>query len=121
MNFVNGSASNDTLTISGQSGGTFDLGDGTDTVTFNTNVFNTTVIDAENIVGSSNFDQITIGTNTAGNTTITAGGGADWVTASVGDDNFRFTSISDLAASAGDTVYNFDASIERSPSPESPL
>ncbi|MBR1282877.1 hypothetical protein JQ597_12585 [Bradyrhizobium sp. AUGA SZCCT0177] len=108
VNFVNGSASNDTLTITGAVGGTIDLGGGTDTVTFNTNIFSMTVLNAENINGSSTFDEIIIG-NTSGNTTITAGGGADWVTASAGDDNVRFTSTADSAAGAGDTVYNFDA------------
>ncbi|MBR1300813.1 M10 family metallopeptidase C-terminal domain-containing protein [Bradyrhizobium sp. AUGA SZCCT0042] len=108
VNVVNGSASTDTLTISGQAGGTFDLGDGTDTVTFNTNVFNTTVLNTENINGSSTFDEIIIG-NTRATRRSPRAGGADWVTASAGDDNVRFTSTTDSAAGAGDTVYYFDA------------
>ena len=109
VNLVNGSASDDTLTLSGNPANTIDLGDGNDTVNFNSNVFDITVINAENINASANFDRITIG-NTSGNTTITAGAGADEIFASAGHDNFRFVSIADSAAGAADTIHGFDAS-----------
>ena len=92
----------------GNPANTIDLGGGNDTVNFNANVFDITVTNVENINGSANFDRITIG-NTSGNTTITAGAGADEVTASAGHDNFRFTSVADSAAGAADTIHNFDA------------
>jgi hypothetical protein len=110
VNLLNGSASDDTLTLQGGPANVIDMGGGNDTVNFNTNVFDITVTNAENINGSANFDRITIGTNTAGNTTtITAGAGADEIFASAGHDNFRFASIGDSAAGAADTIHNFDA------------
>jgi Ca2+-binding RTX toxin-like protein len=109
VNLINGSASNDTLTLQANPANTIDLGDGNDTVTFNSNVFDITVANVENINGSANFDRITISNTALGSTTITAGAGADEVTASAGHDNFRFTSIADSAAGAADTIHNFDA------------
>ncbi|MBR1143698.1 tandem-95 repeat protein [Bradyrhizobium sp. AUGA SZCCT0431] len=108
VNFLNGSASDDTLTAGGNPGNTIDLGAGTDTLNLTGGV-NITVANTETINASSNFDVITISNTAAGSTTITAGTGADLVTASAGHDNFRFTSIADSAAGSADTVYNFDA------------
>ncbi|MBR1212046.1 VCBS domain-containing protein [Bradyrhizobium sp. JYMT SZCCT0180] len=109
VNLLSGSSSNDTLTLQGSPANVIDMGDGNDTVNFNMNVFGVTVANTENIDGSSNFDSITISNTASGNTTITAGTGADEVTASAGHDNFRFASIGDSAAGAADTIHNFDA------------
>ncbi|WP_276017372.1 VCBS domain-containing protein [Bradyrhizobium sp. C-145] len=108
VNLLNGSSSNDTLTLNGSPANVIDLGDGNDSLTFNANVYDITVSNVENINAGANFDRITIG-NTSGNTTITAGAGADEIFASAGHDSFRFVSIADSAAGAADTIHNFDA------------
>ncbi|MEZ2144669.1 VCBS domain-containing protein [Bradyrhizobium sp. DN5] len=108
VNLLNGSSSNDTLTLNGSPANVIDLGDGNDSLTFNANVYDITVSNVENINAGANFDRITIG-NTSGNTTITAGAGADEIFASAGHDSFRFASIADSAAGAADTIHNFDA------------
>ncbi|RZN13007.1 hypothetical protein CWO91_01215, partial [Bradyrhizobium genosp. SA-3] len=108
VNLLNGSSSNDTLTLNGSPANVIDLGDGTDTLNFNANVYDVTVSNVENINAGANFDRITIG-STSGNTTITAGAGADEIFASAGHDSFRFASIADSAAGAADTIHNFDA------------
>jgi Ca2+-binding RTX toxin-like protein len=108
VNLLNGSSSDDTLTLNGSPANVIDLGDGNDTLNLNANVYDITVANAENINASANFDRITIG-NTSGNTTITAGAGADEIFASAGHDNFRFVSTADSAAGAADTIHNFDA------------
>jgi hypothetical protein len=109
VNFLNGSGTNDSVTINGTAAQTIDLGDGADTVNFTTNVFGVTVANTEIINASANFDSITISNTALGSTTITAGAGSDDITASLGHDNFRFTSIADSAAGAADTIHNFDA------------
>ncbi|PSO16455.1 hypothetical protein C7G42_23290 [Bradyrhizobium sp. MOS003] len=108
VNLLNGSSSDDVLTLQGSPANVIDLGDGNDTLNINMNVFDITVKNVETINGSANFDRITIG-NTAGNTTITAGTGADEIYASAGHDNFCFLSTADSAAGAADTIHNFDA------------
>ncbi|WP_298241353.1 VCBS domain-containing protein [uncultured Bradyrhizobium sp.] len=108
VNLLNGSSSDDVLTLQGSPANVIDLGDGNDTLNINMNVFDITVTNVETVNGSANFDRITIG-NTAGNTTITAGTGADEIYASAGHDNFRFVSTADSAAGAADTIHNFDA------------
>ena len=109
VNLVNGSSSDDTLTFLGSAAPVIDLGDGADTVTFGTSAFNVTVANTENINASSNFDIITIDNAVTESTTITAGAGADVITASAGQDNFRFASTADSAAGGTDTIHNFDA------------
>jgi hypothetical protein len=108
VNQLNGSSGDDTLTLNGSPANVIDLGDGNDTLNFNANVYDITVTNVENINLAANFDRITIG-NTSGNTTITAGAGADEIYASAGHDNFRYVSIADSAQSGGDTIHNFDA------------
>jgi len=56
-------------------------------------------------------DQITILGNASGVTTVTAGGGADIITASADADHFRFAVIGDSVAVTGqnDTINGFDA------------
>jgi VCBS repeat-containing protein len=108
VNLLNGSSSDDTLTLQGSPANVVDLGDGNDTLNFNANVYGVTVTNVETINAAANFDLITIG-NSSGNTTITAGAGADEIFASAGQDNFRFVSTADSAAGAADTIHNFDA------------
>ncbi len=108
VNLLNGTSSDDVLTLQGSPANVIDLGDGNDTLNINMNVFDITVTNVETINGSANFDRIAIG-NTSGNTTITAGTGADEIFASGGHDNFRFVSTADSAAGAADTIHNFDA------------
>ncbi|MCA1476157.1 tandem-95 repeat protein [Bradyrhizobium sp. NBAIM08] len=109
VNQVNGSSSDDTVTFLGNPAAAVDLGDGTDTVNFGTNVLGMTVSNTEYINLSANFDNVTINNASTGNTTITAGTGADEITASAGEDNFRFVSTVDSAAGQADTIHNFDA------------
>ncbi|TQF32037.1 VCBS domain-containing protein [Bradyrhizobium sp. UNPA324] len=108
VNLLNGSSSDDTLTLQGSPANVIDLGDGNDTLNFNANVYGVTVTNVETINAAANFDLITIG-NSSGNTTITAGAGADEIFASAGHDNFRFVGTADSAAGAADTIHNFDA------------
>jgi len=111
---VNGMSSDDTLTIQGNTDGTIDLGDGNDTLNLNGGSFGLTVANVENINGSANFDTITIGNAVTGSATVTAGVGADAITASAGQDNFRFTSVADSTINGqADTVVNFDASQDK--------
>lgn len=108
VNLLNGSSSDDVLTLQGSPANVIDLGAGDDTLNFNANVYDVTVTNVETVNAAANFDRITIG-NTSGNTTITAGAGADEIFASAGHDNFRFVSTADSAAGAADTIHNFDA------------
>ncbi|MHC4050467.1 VCBS domain-containing protein [Bradyrhizobium sp. 25ACV] len=108
VNLLNGSSSDDILTLQGSPANVIDLGDGNDTLNFNANVYDITVTNVETVNAAANFDRITIG-NASGNTTITAGAGADEIFASAGHDNFRFVSTADSAAGAADTIHNFDA------------
>ncbi|MCJ9700535.1 beta strand repeat-containing protein, partial [Bradyrhizobium sp. SHOUNA76] len=108
VNLLNGSSSDDVLTLQGSPANAIDLGDGNDTLNFNANVYDVTVTNVETVNAAANFDRITIG-NTSGDTTITAGAGADEIFASAGHDNFRFVGIADSAAGAADTIHNFDA------------
>ncbi|QOZ75397.1 hypothetical protein XH83_08055 [Bradyrhizobium sp. CCBAU 53351] len=108
VNLLNGSSSDDVLTLQGSPANVIDLGDGNDTLNFNSNVYDITVTNVETVNAAANFDRITIG-NTSGNTTVTAGAGADEIYASAGHDNFRFVSTADSAAGAADTIHNFDA------------
>ncbi|UPJ60288.1 M10 family metallopeptidase C-terminal domain-containing protein [Bradyrhizobium sp. 192] len=107
VNLLNGSSSDDILTLQGSPANVINLGDGNDTLNFNANVYDITVTNVETVNAAANFDRITIG-NTSGNMTITAGAGADEIFASTGD-NFRFVSTADSAAGAADTIRNFDA------------
>ncbi|MGY3038072.1 VCBS repeat-containing protein [Bradyrhizobium sp. USDA 4354] len=108
VNLLNGSSSDDILTLQGSPANVIDLGDGNDTLNFNANVYDITVTNVETVNAAANFDRITIG-NTSGNTTITAGASADEIFASAGQDNFRFVSVADSAQGAADTIHNFDA------------
>jgi hypothetical protein len=119
---VNGTDFNDTLTLTnGIFPGTgnsavIDLGDGNDTLNFtgNTNVFDVTVNNVENINGSSASETIILGAST-GTTTIAGGVGGDFITASAGVDHFRFNSVADSTESvfAVDNITNFDAAQDR--------
>jgi hypothetical protein len=112
---VNGSAADQHLNIFNQQlGTTFDLGDGTDDsvqLAFagpGTNGI--TIKNVETVIGSSLNDAITIA-NTTGTTTVTGGFQADFMTASAGIDNFRFTTVGDSPSGPGrDQVTGFDAS-----------
>jgi Ca2+-binding RTX toxin-like protein len=102
-----------------QGGSTFDLGAGTDALHLFNNGVNVNVVTVRNVESVTAFgfdsDQITIAGNTGGTTTVTAGGGADFITASADSDHFRFTVTGDSlydvpAGGLRDTVTGFDAS-----------
>ena len=113
LSFINGSATGDVLTMQGSNGNTIDLDDGTDTLNFTQSAINVTVANVENVNLSANFDTLIIGGNSTGITTVTAGVGADAITGSAGQDNFRFTSVGDSTINgARDTITSFDASID---------
>src|ERR1035437_3302945 len=114
INTVNGSSSDDVLTVSQPSfTTTFDMGAGNDTVNFAGQAFGATVVNAETVNGSAGSDFITIG-NTTGTTTVTGGLGADTLVASAAADNFRFTSAAESQTGNGDTVVNFNAASDTS-------
>ena len=72
-----------------------------------------TVVNVENVNGSTGNDAITIG-NTSGTATVTGGLGTDFITASAGDDVFRYTAPpTRVRRFARDTVNNFDAAHDR--------
>jgi hypothetical protein len=96
-----------------QNGTTFDFGAGSDDSLslFGASGFfnNLTVKNIETVTGSSFGDTIAIA-NTSGTTTVTGGWGTDVMTASGGDDHFRFTSFTDsMTGIARDTINSFDA------------
>jgi len=99
-----------------QDGSTFDLGGGTDTLfLFNDGTGNVVTVRNVETVDAVGFDsdQITIAGNTD-ITTVTAAGGADFITASADTDHFRFRMIGDSPDIAGDrdTVTGFDAAAD---------
>jgi hypothetical protein len=109
--FINGTASQDSLTFSNTANGQFvDLGaGGNDTLVLTSTSLNfITVANIENVVGSAGVDDIVIA-NTAGPTTVTGGLGVDHITASAGQDNFRFTSVADSTSGAADNITNVNA------------
>ena len=119
---VNGHAgtTNDNLNVLNQvAGTTFDFGDGSADelhVAGSTGVNVFTVNNIENVFGAlSTGDQIHIGGNSGGTTTVTAGSGPDQIWASSDADHFRFITTGDSSfdlPSAGqrDQVFDFDAS-----------
>jgi Ca2+-binding RTX toxin-like protein len=111
VSLLSGTASDDTVILSGQPAQTVDLGAGDDTLDMGASYLGMfgAVSNTETIVGASASDNITIVNAVDGHTTITAGFGIDNITASAGHDNFRFTSTSDSGLSGGDTITNFDA------------
>jgi Ca2+-binding RTX toxin-like protein len=111
---VNGTGSGDTLTMTGNVGATtFNLGGGLDTLNFTNSVFGMTVVDIEFVNASAGSDSITIG-NTSGSTTITGGLGMDFLTASAGQDNFRYTSVADSPTGGNrDSIMNFNAASDK--------
>ena len=109
---VNGTASDDTLTVTKSSfNTTFDLGGGNDVINFGAQANAVTVSGVETVNGSAGADAITLGTN-PGAITVTGGLGADTLVASVGADNFRFTSAARRAVGNEDQIVNFDASTD---------
>ena len=73
-------------------------------------ISNLTVVNAETINGSVNFDTFVI-SNTGTATTTTGGLGSDFITAGAGADTFRFTSVADSTINgASDQITGFDAS-----------
>jgi Ca2+-binding RTX toxin-like protein len=118
---VNGHAGtiNDNLNVLNQVAGTaFDFGAGNADelhVAGSTGINVFTVNNIENVFGAlSTGDQIHIGGNSGGITTVTAGGGPDQIWASADADHFRFTATGDSSfdlASAGqrDQITGFDA------------
>jgi Ca2+-binding RTX toxin-like protein len=68
------------------------------------------VTNVETVFGSSNNDTIVIANTAGATTTVTGGLGADTITASAGQDNFRFASVADSpSGGASDVINNFDA------------
>jgi hypothetical protein len=114
-----GGAVNDSLNVLNQvAGTTFDFGAGTAdqlSVAGSTGVNVFTVNNIENVFGAlSTGDQIHIGGNSGGTTTVTAGVGPDQIWASADADHFRFTMTGDSAfdvpfAGQRDQIHDFDA------------
>ena len=119
---VNGHAgtTNDNLNVLNQvAGTTFDFGDGGADelhVAGSTGVNVFTVNNIENVFGAlSTGDQIHIGGNSGGTTTVTAGSGPDQIWASSDADHVRFITTGDSSfdlpfAGQRDQVFDFDAS-----------
>lgn len=118
---VNGHAGNvdETVSLLNVQGGTnFDLGQGNDTLNlYNDGTF-VNVVTVKNVEQVQAFgfdsDQITIAGNSDGVTTVTAGGGADLITASGDTEYIRFEKTSDspydlLGAGQRDVVFDFNA------------
>ncbi|UPJ41118.1 hypothetical protein IVB40_28100 [Bradyrhizobium sp. 40] len=108
INQINGSSTDDVLTLTQQSFGTIDMGGGNDTVNFVGTAGTVIVVNAETVNGSIGNDFIAIG-NTSGTTMVTGGMGADNITASVAADNFNFNSAAESQTGNGDTVVSFNA------------
>jgi len=71
-----------------------------DTLNLTAGAFGLTVVNAETDQRQFGARQLHDG-NTTGSTTVNAGLGADAITASAGQDNFRFTSVAEISSSAG--------------------
>jgi len=109
INTVNGSGTDDVLTVSQPSfTTTFDMGAGNDVVNFAAQAFGATVINAEIVNGSAGADFITIG-NTSGSTTVTGGLGSDTIVAGSAPLNINFNAAAESQTGSGDTVQNFNA------------
>ena len=109
INHLNGSSSDDVLTVTQQSFATvFDMGAGNDVINFGAQANGVTVVNAETVNGSDGNDFNTIG-NTSGNTTITGGLGSDTVVAGSTPVNFNFTAAAQSQTGNGDTILNFNA------------
>lgn len=101
-----------------QTGSTFDLGAGNDSLTVNTGTFGSsyTVQNVERVESiGSGTDVIVIAGNSGGVTAVTAGGGADQITASADVDYFHFNVTGDSSYNIGsrDIVIGFDASADK--------
>ncbi|TYL84331.1 VCBS domain-containing protein [Bradyrhizobium cytisi] len=105
---VNGSASDDVLTMIDAGGSAVDLGAGNDTLNL-VGPASVTVTNVEQVNGSAFTDFITDAT-VVGTTTITGGGGSDFITAGAATDVIRYTDASESSSATGmDAVTNFDA------------
>jgi hypothetical protein len=114
-----GGTINDNLNVLNQvAGTTFDFGDGNADelhVAGATGINLFTVNNIENVFGAlSTPDQIHIGGNSGGTTTVTAGGGPDQIWASSDADHFRFIMTGDSSfdvplAGQRDQIHDFDA------------
>lgn len=110
---MNGTAGDEHLILfNSQIGTTYDLGGGSDDSLQLASAGPTnsiTVKNIETVIGSSYNDSIVIA-NTSGTTTVTGGFQADFMTASAGIDNFRFTSTGDSPwGPERDQITSFDA------------
>jgi hypothetical protein len=109
INHLNGSSSDDALTVTQQSFATvFDMGAGNDVINFGAQANGVTVVNAETVNGSDGNDFNTIG-NTSGNTTITGGLGSDTAVAGSTPVNFNFAAAAQSQTGNGDTILNFNA------------
>lgn len=106
----------------GQAGTTFDLGVGHDTLTLNGNAAATNGVYVRNVeeVTSIGFadETIVIEGNSGGETTVTAGGGNDTITASADHDNFKFVTTGDspdggVFGANRDVIVGFDTAEDR--------
>lgn len=105
---VNGSASDDVLTMVDAGGSSVDLGAGNDTLNL-VGAASVTVANVEHVNGGAFTDFITDAT-VIGTTTITGGGGADFITLGAATDVVRYTDASESSVATGlDTITNFDA------------
>ena len=106
---INGTASADVLTtLENAAGSTIDLGADIDTLNLGVIATGVTVKNIENVNGSAFNDTITIA-NTSGTTTVTGGMGSDFITASAGQDNIRYTNAAQAGIGGGETVNDFNA------------
>ncbi|UPJ41119.1 VCBS domain-containing protein [Bradyrhizobium sp. 40] len=104
---VNGSASDDVLTMFDAGGAAVDLGAGNDTLNL-VGASSVTITNVEHVNGGAFTDFITV-TGPVG-ATVTGGGSADFITAGAGNDVIRYTDASESSSGyALDTVTNFDA------------
>lgn len=116
---VNGSAADDHVTLTAvQFGNTFDLGDGgNDSLQLfgdAVHVNDVTVKNVETVIGTNDSDHIAIA-NTTGVTTVTGFLGSDFLTASAGEDHFRYTNYAESPSNSvtRDQITNFDASQDK--------
>jgi VCBS repeat-containing protein len=108
---INGGTGDDSVTlVSATSAVTVDLGGGTNALTLTGSIpSGITAKNAETITGTANSDTITINNDAGATTAITAGGGADNLTAGAGNDQFHFAAVSDSSVAGSDQITNFDA------------
>jgi len=105
---ITGGTGADSITLgAAQASGTINLGTGVDSLTLANGTNSLTVLGAETLTGGTGADTIVNGDAT--NMTIIGGAGADTFTGNTGVETYTYTTVTDSAIGAMDTITNITA------------